>query len=79
MEREKNEGNCLVCQVQMFYTWFGGCLNQSPGRIWPSACNEVTLVGLESIREQVAQGWAKALQYQTTQTGIYTAVSRKSL
>lgn len=36
-------------------------------------------MGLESITEKVAQGWAKALQYQTTQRGIYTAVSRKSL
>lgn len=36
-------------------------------------------MGLESITEKAAQGWAKALQYQTTQRGIYTAVSRKSL
>jgi len=36
-------------------------------------------VGLESITEKAAQGWTKALQYQTTQRGIYTAVSRKSL
>lgn len=57
-----------------FATWSGGGLDESPGRVWPSACNQVTLVRFQAISQQAVQGRAEALQHQPAQGWIYGAV-----
>lgn len=66
----------LLFLLFFFATWPGGGLDESPGRVWPPACNQVTLMRFEAVSQQAVQGRAEALQHQPAQGGIYGAVPR---
>lgn len=50
-------------------------MHKTPGRVWSPACNQIALVRFQAIDQQTVEGRAEALQHQTTQRWIYSAVA----